>query len=100
MRTCQNTYYTLPVLFRSGSAGKIIMLQLVHQIFHSPLNTEHYKLTLITAQLFTCCLTFLKPTGCVMHQQFTIQQLYALSTLYLCVLFLSENKQRLVPLTA
>jgi len=29
-----------------------------------------------------------------------IQQLYALSTLYLCVLYLSENKQRLVPLTA
>ena len=27
-----------------------------------------------------------------------IQQLYALPTLYLCVLYLSENKQRLVPL--
>ena len=26
-----------------------------------------------------------------MHQQFNIQQLYALSTLYLCVLYLSEN---------
>jgi len=33
----------------------------------------------------------LKPTGYVMHQQFNIQQLYALSTLYLCVLYLSEN---------
>ena len=43
---------------------------------------------------------FLKPTGHVMHQQFNIQQLYALPTLYLCVLYLSENKQRLVPLTA
>ena len=42
----------------------------------------------------------LKPTGYVMHQQFNIQQLYVLSTLYLCVLYLSENKQRLVPLTA
>ena len=42
----------------------------------------------------------LKPTGHVMHQQFNIQQLYALHTLYLCVLCLSENKQRLVPLTA
>jgi len=42
----------------------------------------------------------LKPTGHVMHQQFYIQQLYALPTLYLCVLYLSENKQRLVPLTA
>ena len=35
----------------------------------------------------------------VMHQQFYIQQLYVLPTLYLC-LYLSENKQRLVPLTA
>ena len=42
----------------------------------------------------------LKPTGHVMRQQFNIQQLYVLPTLYLCVLCLSENKQRLVPLTA
>ena len=42
----------------------------------------------------------LKPTGHVMHQQFNIQQLYVLPTLYLCVLYLSENKKRLVPLTA
>ena len=45
-------------------------------------------------------LNLLKPTGYVMHHQFNIQQLYALPTLYLCVLYLSENKQRLVPLTA
>ena len=45
-------------------------------------------------------LNLLKPTGHVMHQQFNIQQLYALPTLYLCVLCLSKNKQRLVPLTA
>jgi hypothetical protein len=45
-------------------------------------------------------LIFLKPTGHVMHQQFNIQQLYALPTLYLCVLYLSEIKQRLVPRTA
>ena len=45
-------------------------------------------------------INFLKPTGYVMHQQFNIQQLYTLPTLYLCVLYLSENKQRLVPLTA
>ena len=42
----------------------------------------------------------LKPTGYVMHQQFNIQQLYALPTLYICVSYLSENKQRLVLLTA
>jgi len=45
-------------------------------------------------------INLLKPTGYVMHHQFNIQQLYALPTLYLCVLYLSENKQRLVPLTA
>ena len=42
----------------------------------------------------------LKPTGYVMNHQFNMQQLYILPTLYLCVLYLSENKQRLVPLTA
>ena len=45
-------------------------------------------------------INILKPTGHVMHQQFNIQQLYVLPTLYMCVLYLSENKQRLVPLTA
>jgi hypothetical protein len=44
-------------------------------------------------------INLLKPTGHVMHQQFNIQ-LYALSKLYLCVLYLSENIQRLMPLTA
>ena len=48
----------------------------------------------------TFILNPLKPTGHVMHQQFNIQQLYVLPALYLCVLYLSENKQRLVPLTA
>ena len=42
----------------------------------------------------------LKPPGYVMHQQFDIQQLYARPTLYLYVLYLSENKQRFVQLTA
>jgi hypothetical protein len=35
-----------------------------------------------------------------MHHKFNIQQLYALPTLYLYVLYLSENKERLVPPTA
>ena len=42
----------------------------------------------------------LKPTGYAMRQKFNIQQLYVLPKLYLCVLYLSENKQRFVPLTA
>ena len=52
----------------------------------------------VTAQIYP--LVLLNPTSHVMHQQLNIQQLYALPTLYLCVLYLSENKQRLVPLTA
>jgi len=50
--------------------------------------------------IITAYINHLKPTGHVMHQQFNIQQLYALPTLYLCVLYLSKNKQRLLPLTA
>ena len=38
-------------------------------------------------------INLLKPNGYVMHHQFNIQQLYALPTLYLCVFYLSENKQ-------
>ena len=59
--------------------------------------------TVCMLMLLSCwpvCINLLKPTGYVMHQQFNIQQLYALPTLYLCVLYLSENKQRLVTLTA
>jgi len=46
-----------------------------------------------------CNINLLKPTGYVMHR-FNIQQLYVLPTLHLCVLYLSQNKQRLLPLTA
>ena len=42
----------------------------------------------------------LKPTGYVMHHQCNIQQFSILPSLYLRVLYLSENKQRLVPLTS
>ena len=40
----------------------------------------------------------IKPTGYVMHHQSNIQQLYALLTPYLRVLYLSEKKQQLMPL--
>jgi len=42
---------------------------------------------------------FLKP-GNILTIDLILQQLYVLPTLYLCVLCLSESKQRLVPLTA
>ena len=67
-----------------------------------PKRYEHYihVQTYIAAIPTLAHLNLLKPTGYVMHHQFNIQQLYALPTLYLCVLYSSENKQRLVPLTA
>ena len=45
------------------------------------------------------CINLLKPTYYVMHQQFNIQQLYVLPTLYVWALYLFQNKQRIVPLT-
>jgi hypothetical protein len=55
----------------------------------------------VTCSFFNVhAINLLKPTGYMMHHQFNIQQLYALPTLYLCVLYLSQNKQRLVRLTA
>ena len=65
-------------------------------VFPTPLSVHLLSLVMLTL----CVFNLLKPTGHVMHQQFNIQQLYVVPTLYLCVLYLSENKQRLVPLTA
>jgi hypothetical protein len=56
----------------------------------------HHTFTYLTLKALVTtqntCINHLKPTGYVMHQQFNIQQLYALPTLYLCVLYLSENR--------
>ena len=51
-------------------------------------------------RVFIILINLLEPTCYVIHQQFNIQELYALPTLYLCVLYLSENKQQLLPLTS
>ena len=78
-------------------------LLLVHFAYDAVLNWPYgfCVVTLITKNWTTMSwVNLLKPTGYMMHHQFNIQQLYALPTLYLCVLYLSENKQRLVPLTA
>jgi hypothetical protein len=56
-------------------------------------------MNVIGAEEFIHDINLLKPTSYVMHEHFNIQQLYALPTLYLRVLYLFENKQRLVPLT-
>ena len=56
--------------------------------------------TILKEFCLTNILNLLKPACYLMHQQFNNQQLYVLPTLYLFVLYLSQNKQRLVPLTA
>jgi len=40
-------------------------------------------------------INLLKPTGYVMHQQFNIKHLYALSTLHLFVMYLSQRGWRI-----
>ena len=79
-----NSRLCAPYALRSAGTSKLLIL-----LCHLCLGLRLFML-----------LNLLKPTGHVIHQQFNIQQLYALPTLYLCVLYLSENKQRLVPLTA
>ena len=80
--------------FMKGMYTQTQLLQLFSENLKGPLTNVLSPLT------NTDTLNLLKSTGYVMHQQFNIQQMYVLPTLYLCVLHLSENKQRLVPLTA
>ena len=81
-----------------------IVWQSLRMIFQAALrkywNTHSFNRLKLTGYVMHQQFNLLKPTGYAMHQQFNIQQLYVLPTLYLCVLYLSENKQRLVPLTA
>ena len=77
-----NVYYVVIITFLASSAGNVI------SIYPNPIFFSEVRNNLS------------KPTGHVMNQQFNIQQLYVLPTLYLCVLYLSENKQWLVLLAA
>ena len=73
------------------------MFALHNKTPHSPQCLAALRVKLVMLRAY---INLLRPTGYAMYHQFNIQQLYALPTLYLCVLYLSENKQRLVPLTA
>jgi hypothetical protein len=64
-----------------------------------PKAIEHKAISILFADDTSILINLLKPTGYMIHQQFNIQQLYALPTLHLCVLYLSENKQQLLPHT-
>ena len=85
--------------------GGLVLSLLIHISFlfleGHPVNAQSSSSSFRPFYIFSkTCINLLNPTGQVMHQQFNIQLLYVLPTLYLCVLYLSENKQRLVPLTA
>ena len=88
----------------SGASETLVLRAKLHAVKLNKMVILKIQLAKLTTRYLTNQLmhqfNLLKPTGHVMHQQFNIQQLYALPTLYLCVLYLSENKQRLVPLTA
>ena len=99
-------------MHRVYSLFTFIVFLLYVSVSHSPSSGKtfyapHLKpgivmtlLTVVYTVFMSYMMILLQPTGHVMHQQFNIQQLYAVPTLYLRVLYLSENKQRLVPLTA
>ena len=82
------------VEYRVAFINLLTLILLTWTIWRAPTNASKWRMG------FNSAFKGLKPTGYVMHQQFNIQQLYVLRTVYLCALYLSENKQRLVPLTA
>jgi hypothetical protein len=61
-------------------------------------NVHYSCINSLALELILSQINLLKTTCYMIHQQCNIQQLYTLSTLDLCVLYLSQNKQRLVPL--
>ena len=58
-------------------------------------SVSKYYTTNSAATQHTKHINLLQLAGYVMHHQFNIQQLYALPTLYLCVLYLSEKNSDL-----
>ena len=102
----------------SGRTAQLTEVSCISYIYSTNLGTEYFKhgiysqfipfqnavcliiLTYLVPVLFTFYMQgVLKFKKKIRRQKDKIQQLYALPTLYLCVLYLSENKQRLVPLT-
>ena len=96
----------------ASNSGRVALIQDQYPSFSGSISNQAsiapfqilFSSLFIGQSIILCCrvcfINLIKPTGHVMHQQFNIQQLYVLPTLYLCVLYWSENRQRLVPLTA
>jgi len=71
----------------------------IHEIERNCGLTDGQTFSFHFFQSLIFAITLLKPTGCV-HQLVYNLRSDILPTLYLCVLYLSEKKQLLVPLTA
>ena len=100
--TYRETYVWAVIVFpvTDRQAGRAHLYDIQNVLYKFFILKTGMKETSRRREILQFILNLLKPTGHVMHQQFNIQQLYVLPTLYLCVLYLSENKQQLVPLTA
>ena len=79
-------YYAASVVFTTSS--RLLVLPAIETAF---LGCAIRKLFALLTATTDESLNLLKPTGHVMNQQFNIQQLYVLPTLYLCVLYLRTN---------
>jgi len=78
--------------FRSSALIRFVPVGSIPPVFHTNSFVCQRLLLVLAIDSFV---NLLKPTGYVLHQQFNIQQLYALPTLYLCVLYLSEKNSDL-----
>ena len=58
---------------------------------------EFFAVHAFTNVSLRASINLLKPAGYVMHQKVLYSRILHSATLYLCVLNLSQNKQRLVP---
>ena len=86
-----------PSICGSSVLNALNLLKTTAYVMHEQFNPLNTKLNPI------CHLLALVGAHKIFHVskvRVNIQQLYALPTLYLCVLYLSENKKQLVPLTA
>jgi len=66
-------------------------------LYTSPISQFVRPRKTVKILLMVFSLNVLMPTGYVTYHQFNIQQFYILPALYLCVLYLSQNKQRFLP---
>jgi hypothetical protein len=100
---CGRIYHYWALIYKNSDNDVYIVILCTLYLYAQHTGTK-YNISLVfhvvLRKYASLPFNLIKPTGHVMHHQFNIQHLYALPTLFLCVLYLSENKPWLVPLTA